>query len=163
MLIRLADKNDLNDILAIYESARCFMRNSGNPNQWGENNPPRSKTEEDIEQGCLYAVEDENILAVFYFNIGDDPTYEKIYEGKWLNNEPYGVIHRIAVSDAARGKGIASACFDYAFKMINNVKIDTHEDNLPMQRALLKYGFTKCGIIHLANGDKRIAFQKQAK
>lgn len=161
MNFRLAKIDELNEILSIYESARHFMSEVGNPNQWGKVNPPPERTVEDIESQRLFvAFEDNMILAVFFFEIGDDPTYATIYNGNWLNDSPYGVIHRIAVSDSARGKGIAGACFDYAFERCRNLKIDTHKDNIPMQRALAKHGFIKCGIIHLANGDERIAYQK---
>ncbi len=161
MIVRNADFNDLKDILEIYENARKFMSDSGNPNQWGKTNPPRSRTEEDLKESNLYVVDsDGDVLAVFYYNFADDPTYKIIYDGKWLNDLPYGVIHRIAVSDKARGKGVSGICFDFAFGNCKNLKIDTHKDNIPMQRALAKHGFTRCGIIHLANGDERIAFQK---
>lgn len=161
MIIRKADFNDLDDIQLIYQSARQFMSENGNPNQWGKINPPIARTEEDIRENNLYVVEDNNnILAVFYYRFGDDPTYKIIYGGTWLNYYPYGVIHRIAVSDKVRGKGIAGICFDFAYSKCKNLKIDTHRDNIPMQRALAKHGFKQCGIIHLANGDERIAFQK---
>ncbi len=160
MQISLAQRSDLTEILSIYESARKFMKDAGNPNQWGSTNPPVFRTEEDIARKKLYVVKDNQILAVFFFDIGNDPTYSQIYDGKWLNDLPYGVIHRIAVSDAARGKGIAGLCFDYAFSKCGNLKIDTHKDNIPMQKALEKHGFKKCGIIYLLNGDERIAYQK---
>ncbi len=77
-----------------------------------------------------------------------------------MNDRPYGVIHRIAVSDAVRGRGVAGFIFDTCFAKCQNLKIDTHRDNLPMQRALEKNGFIRCGIICLANGDERIAYQR---
>ena len=161
MNIRKANYKDLEEIRLIYQSARKFMSDNGNPNQWGNNNPPLSRTEEDLRENNLYVVEDDkDILAVFFYKYGDDPTYRIIYRGSWLNNSPYGVIHRIAVSDKARGKGIAGICFDFAYSQCKNLKIDTHKDNIPMQRALAKHGFKQCGIIHLINGDERIAFQK---
>ena len=161
MNIRKANYKDLEEIRLIYQSARKFMSDNGNPNQWGNNNPPLSRTEEDLRENNLYVVEyDKDILAVFFYKYGDDPTYKIIYQGSWLNNSPYGVIHRIAVSDKARGKGIAGICFDFAYSQCKNLKIDTHKDNIPMQRALAKHGFKQCGIIHLVNGDERIAFQK---
>lgn len=161
MEIRNAVIEDLDAILSIYESARKFMRDVGNPNQWGTANPPQQKTLEDIGSRKLYVVcENDAILAVFFFDPSDDPTYEKIYHGTWLNDKPYGVIHRIAVSDEARGRGVAGICFDFAFAKCGNLKIDTHRDNIPMQRSLKKHGFKECGTIHLANGDERIAYQK---
>ncbi len=160
MQIRLAQPYDLNEILSIYDAARKFMFEVGNPHQWGTANPPVCRTKEDIAMQKLYVAVDDEILAVFFFDIGNDPTYAEIYDGQWLNDSPYGVIHRIAVADNARGKGVAGFCFNYAFSQCNNLKIDTHKDNIPMQKALCKHGFRKCGIIHFANGDERIAFQK---
>lgn len=161
MIIRLAELREKDEILSIYDSARVFMRESGNPNQWAGKYPDEDTVLRDIENEKLYVCkENEDILAVFYYNVGIDPTYLKIYDGEWLDDEPYGVIHRIAVSDKARGKGVAKVCFDFAYDKCGNVRIDTHRDNIPMQRALEKNGFTRCGIIYLANGDERIAYQR---
>ena len=105
-------------------------------------------------------MEDGEILGVFYYAEENDPTYDVIYDGAWQNDKPYAVIHRIAVSRDSHGKGVAAFIFDSCFARFPNLKIDTHRDNLPMQRALEKRGFVRCGIIHLANGDERIAFQR---
>ena len=161
MIIRLAELREKDEILSIYDSARVFMRESGNPNQWAGKYPDEDTVVRDIEKEKLYVcTENNDILAVFFYTVGIDPTYLKIYDGKWVNDKPYGVIHRIAVSDNARGKGVAKVCFDFAYDKCGNVRIDTHRDNIPMQRALEKNGFTRCGIIYLANGDERIAFQR---
>ncbi|MBR6807775.1 MAG: N-acetyltransferase [Clostridia bacterium] len=161
MEIRLAEKRELCEILSIYESARVFMRESGNPNQWAGKYPDEETVTRDIEQRKLrVCTENGEILAVFFYDEGEDPTYNIIYDGEWLNDRPCGVIHRIAVSDKARGRGVAQVCFDYAFTKCGNVKIDTHRDNIPMQKSLVKNGFVRCGIIYLANGDERVAFQR---
>lgn len=159
MQIRKATVEELERIMEIYAQAREFMRQQGNPNQWGSNRPSRQTVLEDIQhRHCNLCVEDGEILGVFCYFQGDDPTYAKIYQGQWLNDEPYGVIHRIAV--AAHGRGVASACFAYAMAQCRNLRIDTHRDNIPMQRALAKNGFVRCGIIYIESGDERIAFQK---
>ena len=41
-----------------------------------------------------------------------------------------------------------------------NLRVDTHRDNRVMQHLLLQHGFTYCGIIHLASGDERLAYQR---
>ena len=161
MEIRKSNIHDLPIIMQIYNDARKFMRDGGNPDQWGVNHPAEALIREDIEGGSSYVcVENDRILAVFYYNEGPDPTYLKIYEGFWQNDLPYGVIHRIAVAADAHGKGVAGFCFDYCYARCKNLKIDTHKDNAPMQRALLKNGFLPCGIIYLASGDERLAYQK---
>ena len=162
MTIRKAVCEDKEEILGIFAIAREYMRSTGNHEQWSGNYPGEEIIDEDIKNGCSYVCEDEGeIIAVFYFNIGDDPTYKVIYEGEWKNALPYAVIHRIAVK--YQGRGLVKTCFDYCFGQYNNLKIDTHKDNIPMQKALVKNGFEYCGIIHLKNGDERLAYQKSGK
>ena len=159
MFIRKAVAEDLPCLMQIYEDARAFMRENGNPNQWGDYYPSQSLIESDINSGnCHVCMSGDEIVGVFYYKEGIDPTYVKIYDGEWLNDKPYGVIHRIAVKKHSRG--VASCCFDYCFSLCQNIKIDTHRDNLPMQRSLAKNGFVRCGIIYLDNKDERIAYQK---
>ncbi len=157
-MITKANMSQLSQILSIYESARAFMVQNGNPNQWGTAYPPQEWIYRDIVDGkCYVNLEGDCIRAVFYFAVEQDPTYGYI-EGNWLNDEPYGVIHRIAVGE--NGKGVAAECFDFALSQCSNLRIDTHEDNIPMQRCLTKNGFSRCGIIYLEDGDPRIAYQK---
>ena len=157
--IRKAEFTDLPQILKIYEDAREFMRQTGNPNQWWDYHPAESILREDIPKGQLYVwEEDGKLLASFAYIPGIDPTYLQIDGPGWLNEEPYGVIHRIAV--AQRGQGLIARIFDWALERCPNLRIDTHVDNQPMRRALEKYGFQYCGIIHIFNGDERIAFHK---
>lgn len=159
MEIRNAKREDLAAIMEIYEGARRYMRENGNREQWAGGYPPQALIERDIAEGiCYVCTEGCELLGVFCYFYGEDPTYLEIEDGAWLNDRPYGVIHRIA--SATHRKGVASACFDWAFAKCGNLKIDTHRDNIPMQRSLAKNGFARCGIIHLANGDPRIAYQK---
>ena len=145
----------------IYTDARRFMREAGNPTQWAQEYPNKESVLADIENGVGYVCEDGGeVVAVFMFAEGPDPTYDVIYDGAWQNDEPYAVIHRIAVAEGAHGRGVAGFCFAECFRRFPNLKIDTHRDNIPMQRALSRAGFVRCGIIHLANGEERVAFQK---
>ena len=161
MQIRHAETHEADRIKSIYENAVSFMRSTGNTLQWTGGYPSVDIILADIEARNLYVCEDDGTwLAVFFYRHGDDPTYGVIYDGEWLNRDEYGVIHRIAVTDAARGMGAAAYCYEFALANSGNVKIDTHRDNLPMQHSLLKNGFTYCGIIHLENGDERLAYQK---
>ncbi len=139
------------------------MRQSGNPDQWGTEHPPRTLIEEDIRVGRSYVVvslEDgqEKVRGVFVLILGEDPTYRVIEDGQWLNDAPYGTIHRIAGDGSA--KGVLEAALAYAAGRVLNLRIDTHHDNRIMQHLLDKYGFTRCGIIYVADGTPRIAYQK---
>ena len=159
MNIRQATLEDLPIILTIYDNARVYMRTQGNATQWSGGYPQEEILREDIAQERLYVcMEADEILAVFFYAHGDDPTYLKIYEGNWLNDLPYGVLHRIAVN--SRGRGVAEFCYNYCLSRCKNLKIDTHRDNFPMQKSLTKNGFSYCGIIYLESGDERLAYQK---
>ena len=157
-MIEKATLSQLPKIMAIYEKARAFMARTGNPDQWGTVYPPEEIIRQDILNGkCYVNLEDDNIRAVFYFAVEADPTYGYI-DGAWLNDAPYGVIHRIAVGES--GKGMAAECFRFAYERCHNLRIDTHEKNIPMQRCLAKHGFVRCGTIYWENGDPEIAYQK---
>ena len=159
MQIRNATLNDLPQILTIYDDARAYMRANGNLHQWNNGYPSEELLLEDLNANQLYVCEENGLLlGVFCYFFGNDPTYARIYEGAWLNERPYGVLHRIAVTSHRRG--VASFCFDYCLSRCGNLKIDTHRDNLPMQRSLAKNGFAQCGIIYLLSGDERLAYQK---
>ena len=159
MEIRKAKMEELDEIMEIFARARKFMAEQGNPNQWGTEKPARETIEEDIQLGRSYVcVEDDKIAATFFYLPGVDPTYLKIYDGEWLNQDDYAVVHRIASAGTVKGAG--SFCINWAFEQCGNLKIDTHKDNIVMQNMLKKNGFTYCGIIYLLDGDERMAFQK---
>ena len=100
MEIRKATTQDFDRIMEIYASARRFMAEHGNPNQWGPTHwPPEDQIHRDIDRGDLYVCTQEGrIAAVFYYICGQDiePTYAVIEDGQWLDPGPYGVVHRIA-------------------------------------------------------------------
>ncbi len=160
MLIRKTEVGDIPAAVKIYDEARKYMAAQGNPDQWRDGYPSENDILSDISDGASYVCEaDGEVVAVFYFKVGREPDYDKIYEGEWKNSLPYAAIHRIAVKH--HGRGIVKFCFDECFKLYPNLKIDTHRCNLPMQSALKKAGFVPCGIIYLENGEERLAFQKQ--
>lgn len=164
MFIRHAEEKDFNRIMEIYEYARTFMAETGNPNQWGPTNwPPAKLIREDIELGrCYVCVEGDKVAGVFCFVFGEDiePTYAVIEDGEWKHLGPYGVIHRIAGDGSV--KGIGKFCLDWAFEKCGHLRIDTHTDNKVMQNLLVKNGFEKCGIIYVEEDDyPRFAYERK--
>ena len=107
MQIRRGKAEEINKIMRIYEQARAFMRKNGNATQWDKGYPSRELILKEIEQGCQYVCEEEEaIVAVFSLCGGPDPTYEKIWDGQWLNQSPYHVLHRLASSGERKGAGM---------------------------------------------------------
>lgn len=159
-MIRKSTIDDIEKIMPIYESAKLFMCRSGNKTQWTGGYPSVDLILQDIRNGNHYiaTTKDGAVAFIFTFIIGPDPTYAIIENGAWLNDKPYGTIHRIASSGIAAGS--LNAAVDYCFGMIDNIRIDTHADNFPMLNGLQRLGFKKCGIIYISDGSPRIAFQK---
>ena len=158
--VRHSLESDLSCMLAIYERARAYMASLGKPHQWGDSGYPSSALlREDIARGVSYVVVDQSdeVVATFVFVEGKDPTYI-IIEGAWLNEEPYGVIHRLASS--GRERGIARFVFDWCSQRSCNLRVDTHAQNLVMQHLFLSLGFVPCGTIFLPDGAPRLAYQR---
>lgn len=161
MTIRPTATADWNEVLAIYAYAREQMRRNGNPFQWGTDRPSEASIRQDIEAGNHYVVNhDGQIVGVFSFVLGDDPTY-RLIEGEWLNNAPYGALHKIASNGAA--KGILRFVLDHCESRIANVRVDTHRDNAIMRHLLQKYGYRECGVIYVDDGTPRMAYHKEIK
>lgn len=158
-MFRGANRFELDQIMEVYARARAFMAENGNPTQWGDSYPSRELIEEDILSNRLFVcVINGELEAVFAFILGEDPTYKTIEDGQWLNNGPYGTLHRLA--SAGHRPGVGRLVIDWCLEHCESLRADTHADNKIMQHVLESNGFSRCGIIHLANGSPRIAYQK---
>lgn len=159
--IRKSTMDDLPVILSLRDQAREIMRSYGNTFQWPDGYPRDDMFFKDIEIGGSYVVLDERgeIVGTFALLPSPEVTYNVIYDGQWLNDEPYYVIHRIASTPGSHG--VLDAILDYCERQVSNIRIDTHEANVIMRKGLERHGYKYCGIIHLLNGDERQAFQKK--
>ena len=160
-MVRRATESDLPRALAIYDSARRFMRSNGNTVQWVNGYPSEALLRQDVARGDLYVMEDGGVIyGVFAFIIGDDPTYQTIH-GAWRDNDtPYGTLHRLG-SDGTR-RGVLAEAVDWALTRLPHLRADTHADNHVMQHLLEKNGFRLCGTIYAQDGRTRIAYQLEA-
>ena len=157
--IRKAKLTDLDRMMEIYARAKRFMDSTGNTTQWEIGYPTRKMIQDDIENGYSFVCmgEDNIVHAAFKFFVGEDPTYRVIEQGRWKNDNTYGTIHRVASDGTVHN--ILGRIMDLAKSKISHIRIDTHENNKVMQRALEKQGFERCGIIYVPDGTPRIAFE----
>lgn len=147
-------------IMEVFSAAKGIMRASGNIHQWSDDYPSLDAVKADAERGGAFVVEDAGVVVGYFaFLSSPEPTYSQIYDGEWTDDVlPYHVIHRIASMPDAHG--VFKSIMDFCFALDRNIRIDTHRDNRIMQHVIQDYGFTYCGIIYLANGDERLAYQK---
>lgn len=163
MNVRHTTLDDLPTVMKIFERARRFMVDSGNPNQWGKTNwPPEDLIRSDIAAGKSFVcVDGDEIVGTFYYDFGADvePTYRKIFGGAWKNSSAYGVVHRLASSGTRRGVG--EFCLTWALNLSGHLRVDTHGDNKVLQHLLGKLGFEHCGTIFVVQDDApRLAYEK---
>ena len=159
-IIRKATMVDIPSIMPVFDEARQKMQVSGNWKQWINGYPSVEVVVRDIElQGGFVIEDDGQIVGYFAFLPSPEPTYKQIFNGQWLDDTlPYHVIHRMGGKHGTHG--IFSSVMEFAFAHDRNIRIDTHRDNVIMQHNLAKHGFAYCGIIYLASGDERLAYQK---
>ena len=204
--VRRGTEKYMPSLMEVFRQAREIMRADGNTEQWAGEYPSQEVVLEDIRLGHCFVVEESrsasaderednntstsdesevqepggNIVGVFAFIPGGEPTYDKIYEAEfteggtaprlaaWLDDTlPYATIHRLASTRDSRG--VAQACFSWAWEQCRRLgragvpytlRVDTHADNHIMQHCIQKAGFTYCGIIYLTDGSPRLAYQK---
>ena len=158
--VREARPSDMAEIMKVMDAAKKIMRQAGNMHQWGEGYPSEAIITNDMEKHGGFVIEDADyIVGYFAFLPSPEPTYSKIYDGEWLDDvQSYHVIHRIASYPDVHG--IFDDIMDFCFSYDSNIRIDTHKENRIMQHNIEKHGFTYCGIIYLASGDERLAYQK---
>ena len=183
MNFRKSTFDDVDRILEIIEKAKVELRKFG-LDQWQKGYPDRKSIESDVKLGISYVLEDiegnrndlksENftkILGTVVLSPEKEEPYSKI-EGKWITDDDYMVIHRLAVDSEIKNKGIATKILEFSEKeciknKILSIKADTHENNEPMKKFLEKNGFSYCGVIYLDKepdiGEKRIVYEKIIK
>lgn len=165
MELRRTIEKDIDNVMKIIKKSQAYFKSQG-IDQWQNNYPNPQVIQNDINNNHGYVlVKGNEIIATIAISFDGESTYEEIHEGKWLSENDYAVIHRVAVDDNYKGLGIGSNIISEVEKLclekdIKSIKVDTHEENKSMQRLLEKCGFKYCGIIYLEDGDKRIAFEK---
>lgn len=168
MEFQRADLEQLDQIMEIIAEAQLFFGQNG-IDQWQDGYPSREVIAADIAAGNSYVVLVEGeVAATAALVFGGDPSYAEIYDGEWLTSQDYGALHRIAVRSKYKGQGVAALIIEEMVRICldrgaGSMRGDTHRDNIPMQRMLQKNGFTPCGVIFLADGSPRVAFERILK
>lgn len=162
---RKADVSDIAEILELISGASRFLREN-NVDQWQNDCPSEELILGDIKKGNGYVFFcDDKMCAYSMIGFYHEFDYDEIYDGKWIDDDIYAVLHRVAVADGFRGMGIGGKIIEIATDLAKekgktSLRIDTHKDNLAMQRMLEKAGFTYCGRVYVSGTLERIAFNK---
>ena len=163
LTFRKATAEDAARIWEIILQAKAQMLRQ-NKQQWDETYPLPENINSDIRNGYAYVLCNESRIIAYAAVVFDgEPAYNSI-DGRWLSEQPYVVVHRLAVADEMKQKGIASLFMQKIEELsrslgIHSFKVDTNFDNFYMHKMLEKLGFSYCGEISYQRGN-RMAYEK---
>lgn len=158
-----ARTEDLDTAMAMINAAKKYLHDCG-VDQWQTGYPDEACIQKDIEDHKAYfAEEDGQKIGYMCIDFDGEPAYDHL-KGEWQTQEPYVVVHRMAFSQKARGRGLSTRVFqlieDFSkARNIHSFRVDTDEDNHKMKHILDKNGFTYRGTIWFDNSVK-IAYDK---
>lgn len=169
MKFQQATLQDLPQLTKIMSEAIHFLQTQGSP-QWQDGyGPTTEKLTVDIQNKATYVLRTDTneIAGTIALITGVDPAYTNISEGDWLKTQSaYVSFHRVAINQKYRGQNIATQLMEHAIlvardKGFHDLRIDTHELNLAMQKVIAQTGFSYRGVVHfpIPNG-KRLAYQR---
>ncbi|MDD7363113.1 MAG: GNAT family N-acetyltransferase [Peptoniphilus sp.] len=161
LTMRTANLGDAPSIIRMIDEARARLKKDG-VDQWQGADPTEEEILVDIRGKNTYLFEREGIVATAVLAEGDEPTYRYI-DGSWPDDEPYMTVHRFVVAKNCLGRGMGRRVMrqikDFAVSRAVDVRIDTHADNARMRHVIETSGFEYCGVITVADGTERIAYQ----
>ena len=149
-MIRKATESDLPAVLAILRDTRAEMASYGN-DQWNDDYPQAADFLADIRAGSLWLLEEADDPLAFVCLNGDEP--EEYAAVDWRFDGAPLVLHRMAVSPAARRKGVGSRLMAFAEEQaraqgLRCVRSDTYSTNEKMNRLFLRCGYRQAGTMH---------------
>ncbi|MDR1631681.1 MAG: GNAT family N-acetyltransferase, partial [Dysgonamonadaceae bacterium] len=145
-IFRKAEKTDIERVWQIILQAKEQLRRM-NSRQWQDGYPTMGNIENDIANGYGYVLcKDKGVIAYGAVILDGEPAYNNI-QGKWLSDLPYVVVHRLAVADEVKNKGMATLFMQKVQELskqkgVNSFRVDTNFDNLYMQKILFVLDFT---------------------
>lgn len=163
LTFRKATAEDAARIWEIILQAKAQMLRQ-NKQQWDETYPLPENIASDIRNGYAYVLCNESRIIAYAAVVFDGELAYNSIDGRWLSEQPYVVVHRLAVADEMKQKGIASLFMQKIEELsrslgIHSFKVDTNFDNFYMHKMLEKLGFSYCGEISYQRGS-RMAYEK---
>lgn len=131
--------------------------------QWQNGYPNRERLEEDVRLGIgRVLVADGQRVAYGVLTYDGERAYDDLRGGEWLTSGvAYATIHRLCVAEEEVGKGYGRAFMECAEReaatRVASIRVDTHPDNLIMQRLISSLGYRYCGVVEYES--PRLAYE----
>jgi len=180
LYLRKAAQQDKDRIWVILQQAVAQMLREGKK-QWDETYPRPENIQADLDAGVAYVLCQRKEATVENYNSEvEDPAdiiayAAVVYTGEpaysqpqleWISNpDKFVVVHRIAVADEVKRRGIATSMMRLIEKMASeegyhSFRIDTNYDNFYMQKMLSTLGFSYTGKCYYQRCGERMCYEK---
>ena len=167
MIIRKANKTDLDNIMLMYKS--CVKGMIANDiDQWDETYPNDGVIMEDlIAQTYFVAIKNNVIIGGINIDLDQDKTYLDI---NWEDtSNSFLVVHRLAVKEEFWKKKIGKKLMIFAENMViekglKSIRLDTYSGNPKAMEFYRRLGYRELGSINLkADKNEYYCFEKIIK
>tara|TARA_B100000768_G_C11017724_1_gene264792 strand:+ start:60 stop:563 length:504 start_codon:yes stop_codon:yes gene_type:complete len=167
MIIRKANKTDLDNIMKMYKSCVTGMLKNG-IDQWDDSYPNTEIIIEDLNVGTYYVVEmDGTIIGGANIDKNQDDTYLALdWEDK---SDSFLVVHRLGVKEEFWNKKIGKDLMLFTEKLViekglKSIRLDTYSGNTKAMEFYRRLGYSELGTIDLKpDKDKYYCFEKIIK
>lgn len=166
LALRGSVEGDMAQLTEMLEDAIALLA-MNNIDQWQKGSISSEILLDAIRHDQGFVWEQRDTTGIAGFCVLD--TYDELYEenlakGEWTIEGPYLAIHRVMVSQHLRGRKVTTQMFLDIKKMgiVNNIaslRIDTHPDNVMMQKTLKRNGFVRTGLLYMPSGSPRYAYE----
>tara|TARA_B110000444_G_scaffold212434_1_gene208777 strand:+ start:92 stop:595 length:504 start_codon:yes stop_codon:yes gene_type:complete len=164
MIIRKANKTDLENIMKMYKSCVKGMLENG-IDQWDDSYPNTEIISNDLNVGTYYVAEmDGTIIGGINIDKNQDDTYLGIdWEDK---SNSFLVVHRLGIKQEFWNKKIGKDLMLFTEQLIikkglKSIRLDTYSGNLKAMEFYRRLGYSKLGTIDLKpNKEKYHCFEK---
>tara|TARA_B110000196_G_C21117688_1_gene651446 strand:- start:391 stop:894 length:504 start_codon:yes stop_codon:yes gene_type:complete len=167
MIIRKANKIDLDNIMKMYKSCVKGMLKNG-IDQWDDTYPNTEIISEDLNVGTYYVAEmDGTIIGGVNIDKNQDTTYLAL---DWEDiSDSFLVVHRLGVKEELWNKKIGKDLMLFTEKLviekgIKSIRLDTYSGNPKAMEFYRRLGYTEIGTIDLKpDKEKYYCYEKIIK
>ena len=167
MIIRKANKTDLENIMKMYKSCVTGMLKNG-IDQWDDTYPNTDVISEDLNVGTYYVAEiDGTIIGGVNIDKNQDTTYLAL---DWEDiSDSFLVVHRLGVKKEFWNKKIGKDLMLFTEKLViekgmKSIRLDTYSGNPKAMEFYRRLGYTEIGTIDLKpNKEKYYCYEKIIK
>ena len=156
MKLELATQNDYDNIIAFYDDVTERTPEMATYARWSKGKHPTVEgIRAYIDEGSMYLYRERStIVGAMAVTMHQSEDYHAIDWAQQVADDKVGVIHILAVSPDAQGKGIGSEMIHEAISMAQSngmqaVRLDALASNTPAHRLYERLGFEYRGKQHL--------------